>query len=68
MRTEVVKIIEALNEHNAGKLASFTMKLYENYINNKIVEKDRTFAKRILKIFYPNDEKFQSSPVVLDQQ
>lgn len=68
MRTEIVKIIEGLLNEDTEKVEAYVKQLEHNYLNNKIIENDKSFAKRVLRIFFNEDERYSSEPVFLDRQ
>lgn len=74
MRTEIIKIIEALKEKDLSKLETYISKLEESYhkmevqaegLPGDIAKEDRLFTKRVLNIFHP-DDSFKSYEAVLD--
>jgi hypothetical protein len=67
MKTEIVKIIEAMNSNSSLKKMRYVEKLRENY--HKYYENDihqKGFIKRILNIFYPNDERYKQTYACMD--
>lgn len=67
MKTEIVKLIEAMHSGDEIKEAAFLDKLQENY--HKYYENDifqKVFPKRVLNIFYPDDERYKSSYACMD--
>ena len=66
MRTEIVKIVNALYKHNHEVACKYAEKLKENYHKLDWKDEDRFFIKRILNIFY-DDGEFSSNVIICDK-
>lgn len=59
MKTQILKIIKALYCQNHFVAQNYAAKMRDNYLSGKILESDKSLAKRILNIFYETEEQFK---------